>query len=241
MVGVREGEILSILEVSHLSKVYSRGSVGIPALSDISFEVARGEFISIVGRSGSGKSTLLNLIGGLDTPTSGCIVFEGEDLGQMRRSRLAEHRRFSVGMVFQSFNLIPHRSAQDNVSLALTFGDVPRSDRKPRAAELLSFVGLEHRLDHKPGELSGGEAQRVAIARALANNPTMLLLDEPTGNLDSTTAQEIIGLVSELNRDRGLTVLMVTHEQDIAQVVSRRIIQLLDGKIMKDSSDRGVQ
>jgi putative ABC transport system ATP-binding protein len=227
---------LTILEISHLSKVYSKGEVRIPALRDVSFDVNQGEFVSIVGRSGSGKSTLLNLIGGLDTATSGCVLFKGTDLTRMNRSDLARHRRFSVGMVFQSFNLISHRSALENVSLALSFGGVPRADRKEKATQLLSGVGLSHRLEHKPAELSGGEAQRVAIARALANNPTVLLMDEPTGNLDSATSEEIIGLIRQLNQDQRLTVLMVTHEQDIAEVVSHKVIHLMDGRVTRQSS-----
>jgi putative ABC transport system ATP-binding protein len=211
------------------------GSIEIRALRDVSFDVGKGEFVAIVGRSGSGKSTLLNLVGGLDSASAGSIVFDGRDLAQMKRSELARHRRFSVGMVFQSFNLIPHRTAVENVMLALTFGRVPRAERRPRAEDLLTRVGLANRLTHKPGELSGGEAQRVAIARALANSPMMLLLDEPTGNLDSTTAAEIVELVRLLNRDQGITVLMVTHEQDIAEAVSDKIIRLLDGKIMSQS------
>ncbi len=229
---------MTILRTSNLSKIYSKGSVEIPALRDVSFEVKRGDFISIVGKSGSGKSTLLNLIGGLDTATSGTIFFEEKDLTRMSRSELALHRRFSVGMVFQSFNLIPYRSALDNVTLALTFGRVPRQERKQRAGQLLSSVGLGHRLKHVPGELSGGEAQRVAIARALANNPSVLLADEPTGNLDSSTSSEIVGLLQQLNRHNGLTVLMVTHEQDSAKAVSHQVIQLLDGKVFDQSERR---
>ncbi len=217
-----------------------KGQVEIPALRDISFDVEDGEFVSIVGRSGSGKSTLLNLVGGLDTPTAGQIVFKDRDLAGMKRSGLALHRRKSVGMVFQSFNLVPHRTALENVVLALTFGGVPRRERKPMASGLLSRVGLSHRLDHRPAELSGGEAQRVAIARALANSPEMLLLDEPTGNLDTLTAGEIIDLVQGLNRDRGLTALMVTHEKDTAEAVSNRVIRLLDGRIAESSGRRRV-
>jgi putative ABC transport system ATP-binding protein len=222
---------LNLLAVSELSKTYRKGDVEISALRDVSFEAAAGEFISIVGRSGSGKSTLLNLIGGLDTATSGHVLFRGNDLTTMKRSELARHRRVSVGMVFQSFNLVLHRSALENVVLALTFGGVPRNERRARAAELLSRVGLEHRIDHRPGELSGGEAQRVAIARAIANSPEALLLDEPTGNLDTTTSQDIISLIQALNRERGLTVLMVTHEQDIADAVSSKIVRLVDGRV----------
>ena len=193
-----------MLRISNLSKTYKKGNIPIPALRDVSLEVIQGEFVSIVGRSGSG----------------------------MKRFDLAQHRRFAVGMVFQSFNLIPYRSALDNVVLALTFGVIPRPKRKFIAEGLLSQVGLEHRLHHKPSELSGGEAQRVAIARALANNPAVLLADEPTGNLDSLTSEEIIGLIRNLNRDHGLTVLMVTHEQETAKSVSHKVIHLLDGKIV---------
>lgn len=221
-----------MLKILNLSKTYKKGNIPIPALWDVSMEVTQGEFVSIVGRSGSGKSTLLNLIGGLDTATSGKILFKDKNLTQMKRSDLAQHRRFSVGMVFQSFNLIPYRTALENVTLALTFGCIPRHKRKSIAERLLSQVGLEHRLHHKPSELSGGEAQRVAIARALANNPAVLLADEPTGNLDSLTAGEIIGLIQNLNRDHGLTVLMITHEQEIAEAVSHKVIHLLDGKII---------
>lgn len=230
---------MSLLEVSRLTKAYKKGDLQIPALSEVSFDVARGDFVSIVGRSGSGKSTLLNLIGGLDTATSGSILFEDKDLSTMKRSDLARHRRLSVGMVFQSFNLIHYRSAIENVSLALTFGREPRNGRKRKAAELLSSVGLEHRLDHKPAELSGGEAQRVAVARALANNPKLLLADEPTGNLDSSTSKEIVDLLTDLNRSQGLTVVMVTHEQDTADAVSDKVIRLLDGKVESETSRGG--
>jgi putative ABC transport system ATP-binding protein len=224
---------LSFIEVSNLRKIYHRGAVRIPALRGVSFQVGEGEFISVVGRSGSGKSTLLNLLGGLDTATSGSIVFGGIDIGRMERSMLAEHRRHIVGMVFQSFNLISHRTALENVVLALTFGKVPRAARRTRAAGLLSRVGLAERLDHKPFELSGGEAQRVALARALANDPKVLLLDEPTGNLDSATAGEIMELVLNLNKDRELTVIMVTHERQMAGEVSDRVIELLDGRVLE--------
>jgi len=222
---------VQLVEIRDVSKFYERGKLKVKALEGVSFDVAQGDFVSIVGRSGSGKSTLLNLVGGLDRATSGCIAFAGKDLTEMSRSELALHRRFSVGMVFQSFNLIPHRTALENVILALTFGRVPRRERKAKAESLLSLVGLEHRMDHKPAELSGGEAQRVAIARALANGPVALLLDEPTGNLDSTTSQEIMGIIERLNSESGITVLMVTHEQDIARTFSDRIVHLKDGRV----------
>jgi len=229
--------IVALLEVSQLSKTYYKGNIEIHALRDVSFEVNQGEFVSIVGRSGSGKSTLLNLIGGLDTATSGKILFNGNDLTGINRREMALHRRYSVGMVFQSFNLIPDRSALENVILALTFGGVPRSERKEQALQLLSRVGLNHRLDHTPSELSGGEAQRVAIARALANNPAMLLPDEPTGNLDSTTAQDIVDLLQDLNRSQGVTIVMVTHERDIATSVSHSIIHMHDGAIARRNGE----
>ena len=231
---MRDGASM-ILNVKDLSKTYTKGDIEIPALRDISFDVGEGEFVSIVGRSGSGKSTLLNLIGGLDTPTSGQILFRNADLAAMKRPDLAGHRRRSVGMVFQSFNLIPHRTALENVVLALTFGGGPRRERKNLASGILQDVGLGDRLDHKPAELSGGEAQRVAIARALANKPAMLLLDEPTGNLDTATAGEIMGIICGLNREQGLTVLLVTHEEDVARSASDTVIRLLDGQIVDRS------
>jgi putative ABC transport system ATP-binding protein len=194
--------------------------------------VAEGKYISIVGKSGSGKSTLLNLVGGLDKPSSGKIHFNGHDLSGMSRYELAMHRRFSVGMVFQSFNLIPSRTALENIILPLTFSGVPRKKRADRARELLEKVGLGHRTTHLPSELSGGEAQRVAIARALANDPHMILADEPTGNLDSSTSKEIVDLLVGLNRKQGMTILMVTHDRETATEISDKIINLKDGKIV---------
>ena len=226
----------TIVETHELEKTYRKGTVPIPVLRGVTLGVSEGEYVSIVGRSGSGKSTLLNLIGGLDTATSGRIVVRGDDLTEMSRLGLARHRRTTVGMVFQSFNLIQSRTAIENVTLALAFGNHPRGDRHRRAAELLDSVGLGHRLSHTPGELSGGEAQRVAIARALANDPSILLADEPTGNLDSKTSEEVVALLDSLNRNRGLTVIMVTHEEAIARSVSDRILRLLDGRIVDEES-----
>ena len=221
-----------ILYINKLSKIYQKGAVEIPAVRDVSFEVPRGSYLSIVGKSGSGKSTLLNLVGGLDSPTSGTIHFNGKDLGKMSRYQLALHRRLGVGMIFQSFNLLPRRTALENIILPLTFAGVPRRRRKPRAKKLLEQVGLGERIDHFSTELSGGEAQRVAIARALANEPEMILADEPTGNLDSSTAGEIIDLLVSLNKDKGLTILMVTHDKETADAVSDSIITLKDGSII---------
>ena len=221
-----------------LCKTYQKGTVSIPVLQGVSLEIAKGEYVSVVGRSGSGKSTLLNLLGGLDTATSGRIVVGDSDVTSMSRQDLAVHRRSTVGMIFQSFNLIPSRTALENITLALAFGNYPRSDRRRRASELLSSVGLEHRLSHTPGELSGGEAQRVAIARALANAPDVLLADEPTGNLDSRTAEEIVGLLVALNGERGLTVVMVSHDEAAAREVSHRVFRLLDGRVIDELSGR---
>ncbi len=223
---------IPLIRVSRLTKSYFKGEVEIPALRDVTFEVNPGEIFSIVGKSGSGKSTLLNLIGGLDHATSGEIIFKERKMSRMKRSELAMHRRFSVGMIFQSFNLISSRTALENVSLALTFGGVPRRQRKQHSIELLEQVGLGARLTHKPSELSGGEAQRVAIARALANNPTVLLADEPTGNLDSVTSEEIVDLLLTLNKENSITVLLVTHDQETAEKVSKTVIRLKDGAIV---------
>jgi putative ABC transport system ATP-binding protein len=195
--------------------------------------VSSGQFVGIVGKSGSGKSTLLNLIGGLDRPTNGQIIINDRDLAEMSRYDLALHRRFSVGMIFQSFNLITSLSALDNVILPLIFSGTNRKKRKARGKDILVQVGLERRSDHYPGELSGGEAQRVAIARALINDPCIILADEPTGNLDSQTSEEIINLLVDLNKNKGLTVLMVTHDQEIAGRISDKVLRLKDGMIVE--------
>jgi putative ABC transport system ATP-binding protein len=221
-----------ILSVSGLSRIYRKGKIEIPALRDVSFSVPQASYLSIVGKSGSGKSTLLNLVGGLDRPTSGRIEVNAQEIAGMSRYKLALHRRFTVGMIFQSFNLIPNRTALDNIVLPLVFAGVPARSRKDRAKELLDRVGLSARTSHLPSELSGGEAQRVAIARAMANEPQIILADEPTGNLDSSTSEEIVDLLVSLNRDRGLTIMMVTHDRETAEAVSDRIITLKDGEII---------
>ena len=208
--------------------------MAINAIDKVSLDVEKGEMVSIVGRSGSGKSTLLNLIGGLDTASEGQIIFDGKKISDWSRNELAYHRRFNVGMIFQSFNLIFTRNALDNVTLALTFGGYPKNRRRTRATELLQKVGLSERLYHKPDELSGGETQRVAIARALANDPEIILADEPTGNLDSSTAEEIIDLLVKLNKEQNKTILLVTHDNQTAEEVSDRVILLLDGKIIEN-------
>ena len=236
----RLGGILDpFIRTEELTKTYQKGSVPIPVLRGVSLDVRQGEFVSIVGRSGSGKSTLLNLLGGLDTATSGRIVIGDSEVTAMGRHELARHRRYRVGMIFQSFNLIPSRTALENITLALAFGGHRRRDRASRAEELLESVGLAHRTTHTPGELSGGEAQRVAIARALANKPEVLLADEPTGNLDSRTAAEIVERLARLNREGGLTVVMVTHDEDSARSVSHRLFRLLDGLVVDEITSGG--
>lgn len=210
-------------------KSYTRGAQDLPVLRGLSFDIHAGEFLSIVGRSGSGKSTLLNLLGGLDTLSEGSICVHDKELSLMSRRELALHRRFTVGMVFQSFNLLPNRNAIENVCMPMAFAGRPRNERKRRARDLLEQVGLDERTDHRPDELSGGEAQRVAIARALANDPEILLADEPTGNLDSKTGEDVMSHIRCLN-ERGRTVLLVTHDPQMASFANRAV-RLVDGRL----------
>ncbi len=224
---------MAFIQTNKLSRTFRKGKLEITALKEATCEIEQGDFVSIVGKAGSGKSTLLNLIGGLDRASSGSIIFDGNDLHILNKSQMANHRRFSVGMIFQSFNLIQSRNALENVELALTFGGLARGKRKSRATELLTKVGLENRQTHVPDELSGGETQRVAIARALANKPKVLLADEPTGNLDSETSQEIIDLLIDLNKNQGITIIMVTHDLETAEKVSNLILKLKDGEIIE--------
>ncbi|HMF58598.1 MAG TPA: ABC transporter ATP-binding protein [Pyrinomonadaceae bacterium] len=209
------------------------GSTTVTAVDKASVAVEEGEFVAIQGTSGSGKSTLLNLLGGLDRPTSGEVLFEGNSLAPFTKREMAQYRRRAVGMIFQNFNLIPTMSAAENVNLALAFGGVRGEDRARRAQELLEKVGLGDRLTHRPSELSGGEQQRVAIARALANNPRVLLADEPTGNLDSTRAHELLSLLREMVGRERLTVIMVTHDHELASGFANRIIFMKDGKVIE--------
>ncbi len=220
-----------LIDIRQISKIYSLGKVEVKALSDVSFTMRQGEFLSIVGKSGSGKSTVLNLMAGLDRVSSGTILFDQRPLHSLNRNEMALHRRFSVGMIFQSFNLIAHRNAIENVELALMFGGAGRQERIARAKELIEQVGLTDRMRHRPNELSGGETQRVAIARALANRPRVLLADEPTGNLDSETSTEIMELLKRLNTQQGLSVVLVTHDLETAENVSDSIITLKDGRV----------
>jgi putative ABC transport system ATP-binding protein len=223
-----------IIVMNEIRKVYDTGKVKVEALKGVSFTVKKGEFVAIVGPSGSGKSTLMNLLGCLDTPTSGTYELGGERVAGLSRDALADVRNRRVGFVFQNFNLLPQISAQENVEMPMLFGGISPKARHARAAELLSKVGLGDRLDHKPTELSGGQMQRVAVARALAMTPDMLLADEPTGNLDSTSGGDIMGLFTEL-WSAGGTVIVITHDMSLARRASR-VIEVHDGRILKDSA-----
>ncbi len=226
------------LETRGLTKVYTMGEVRVKALNQVSFAMPRGCFLGITGSSGSGKSTLLNLFGGLDTPTSGTIEFQGRMISGMKKDELALFRRQDVGMIFQSFNLIPSFTALENVALPLLFAGVEKKQRKQTASEVLDRVGLSGRRNHRPGELSGGEQQRVAIARALVNQPQILLADEPTGNLDSRTSEEIVRILVDLNQTHSLTVLMVSHEERLVRKYSDRLIHLRDGEVFNQERIR---
>jgi putative ABC transport system ATP-binding protein len=210
------------------------GETLIRAVDGVSLEVLAGEFVALLGSSGSGKSSMLNLIAGLDRPTSGNVVVHGRDLAELSREELAKYRLHIVGMVFQSFNLIPSMTLAENVELPLRFAEVERSRRDVLAQEAMERVGLQARMHHRPSELSGGEQQRAALARALINRPQLLLADEPTGNLDSRTGTEIMNLIQSFNRDLGMTVLMVTHERALAERYAQRMIFLADGKLIDD-------
>ena len=227
-------ETSSAIVTDEVCRHYTMGESLIRAVDGISIGVPTGEFVALLGTSGSGKSSLLNLIAGLDRPTSGAVIVEGKDLAALSRAELAQHRLRTVGMVFQSFNLIPSMTVIENVELPLRFAEVDRSRRDSLAREALERVGLSRRLDHRPTELSGGEQQRTALARALINRPKLLLADEPTGNLDSRTGTEIMNLIREFNESLGMTVVMVTHERALAERYAQRLIFLADGKLVDD-------
>jgi putative ABC transport system ATP-binding protein len=224
------------IDARALAKHYMMGASLVRALDGVSLSLEAGEFAGLLGTSGSGKSTLLNLIAGLDRPSAGSLSVFGREIGAMSRPELSIHRRTNVGMIFQSFNLIPTMTAIENVALPMMFAGVAPSEREARARSLLEQVGLGGRQTHRPKELSGGEQQRVSIARALANDPRILLADEPTGNLDSRTAQEILALLQGLNESTGKTVLLVTHDAALAARFVRRIVTLLDGRVMAESA-----
>ena len=221
-----------LIDIRDITKVYVMGEEKVQALAGVSLGVERGEYVAIMGPSGSGKSTLMNLIGCLDTPTAGSYILNGKEVARMTDDELAAIRNQEIGFVFQTFNLLPRTSALQQVELPLVYGGLSRKDRRERAVQSLTSVGLQDRMNHQPNEMSGGQRQRVAIARALINNPSILLADEPTGNLDSQTGAEIMALFDELN-SRGNTIVLVTHEEDIA-AHARRIVRLRDGKIRDD-------
>ena len=222
----------TIVQTVNLKKTYMLGKIPVEALRGVNLQVESGEFIAILGPSGSGKSTLLNLIGALDKPTEGKMVIEDVDISTLSDNQLADLRR-RIGFVFQFFNLIPRFTARENVELPMAIAGLSKAERRKRTEDLLETVGLTDRMNHKPTELSGGEQQRVAIARALANNPKFLLMDEPTGNIDSKTASEIIDLTKRLNEEKAVTIVMVTHDQRLAGQ-SKRIVQMFDGLIVQE-------
>ncbi|MBN1397447.1 MAG: ABC transporter ATP-binding protein [Bacteroidetes bacterium] len=222
----------TLIHIEHLTKVYKLGEIDVHALRGISAEVSRGEFAAIMGASGSGKSTFMNILGCLDIPTKGSYLLEGIDVGKLSRDELAMIRNKKIGFVFQGFNLISRTSALENVELPLFYSDTNTRTRKEKAIEALEKVGLGDRIHHFPNQLSGGQQQRVAIARSLVNNPSIILADEPTGNLDSRTSVEVMGIFQELNNN-GITIILVTHEPDIADFAKRHIV-FRDGKIKSD-------
>ena len=219
----------ALIVLENIRKSYRLGGVDIHALDGVDLSIHQNEFVALMGPSGSGKSTLMNVLGCLDSPTSGKYALNGKDVGSMRDRQLSEIRNTEIGFVFQSFNLLPRMSSLDNVALPLVYAGISSKQRRARAQEMLELVGLGDRLKNKPNQLSGGQRQRVAIARALANQPSLVLADEPTGNLDSTTAQEIMEMLTKVN-DQGNTIVVVTHEREIAEY-AQRIIHLKDGRI----------
>jgi putative ABC transport system ATP-binding protein len=221
-----------VIEIQDIVKNYQIGTVIVRALRTVSVDIKRNEYVAIMGPSGSGKSTLMNLLGCLDTPTSGRYILNGTDVSKMADDYLAEIRNKEIGFVFQTFNLLPRYTALENVTLPLIYAGIPKVEREAQAIETLRQVGLADRMTHKPNELSGGQRQRVAIARALVNNPSIILADEPTGNLDSKTAIDIMGLLDTIHQN-GNTVIVVTHEEDIARH-AERIVRLFDGEISQD-------
>jgi putative ABC transport system ATP-binding protein len=227
-----------IIETKHIRKVYQMGAETVEALKDVSIKINRGEYVAFMGPSGSGKSTFMNIIGCLDTPTAGQYILNNQDVSNMTESELAIVRNKEIGFVFQTFNLLPRASALENVALPLIYAGYNKSERDRMAQKALDDVGLGGRVNHKPNEMSGGQRQRVAIARALVNNPSIILADEPTGNLDTKTSYEIMSLFQELH-DAGNTIIMVTHEDDIAHY-SHRIVRLRDGLVEKDELNKEI-
>jgi putative ABC transport system ATP-binding protein len=228
----------SFVETEGLTKVYSSGKINVTALEGVNLSVEEGKFLGVTGPSGSGKSTLMNLLGGLDTPSSGSIKVESKLISKLDKDELALYRRYQVGMIFQTFNIISSYTAIENVAFPMLFSGVPKKERNSRATEMLNKVGLINRKDHRPSELSGGEQQRVAIARALVNQPKILLADEPTGNLDTSTSRQIIQTLVELNKSHGLTIIMISHEQSMLREFADDVISLCDGKVVEQEEIR---
>ncbi|MGD2142262.1 MAG: ABC transporter ATP-binding protein [Candidatus Bathyarchaeota archaeon] len=226
---------MKVIEAVDLVKEYPQGENVLKVLKGLSLEIEEGEFMAIMGPSGSGKSTLLNMLGALDKPTSGKVYIKGTDISTLNDNQLADLRNRELGFVFQFFNLIPRMNALSNVELPMAIAGIPHKERRERAQKLLELVGLGERTDHKPSELSGGEQQRVAIARGLVNDPTVLLCDEVTGNLDSKTGFEVMQLLLSLNKEQGKTFVIITHDPNVAQM-AQRLVQLHDGKIIGEKS-----
>ena len=224
---------MSVIDLQGIEKIYDTGAVRVHALRNVNLAVDRGEFVAIMGTSGSGKSTLMNILGCLDRPTSGRYLLEGVDVSQLNKDQRADVRNRRLGFVFQGFNLLRRTTALENVELPLIYAGVPAAERARRSRVALSIVGLAHREDNHPSQLSGGQQQRVAIARALVNNPSMLLADEPTGNLDTRTSLDVRGVFQRLNRESGITIVLVTHEPDIASFASR-VVTVRDGRVVSD-------
>jgi putative ABC transport system ATP-binding protein len=229
----------TMIQVNELNKTYRMGDVSVPALRSVSFKIERGEFVAIMGKSGSGKSTLMNMLGCLDTPTSGTYALDGNEVSQLDDNQLSAMRAQKLGFVFQQYNLLPRQTALRNVELPLIYRGISVAERHRRAKAALQVVGMDDRIEHRPNELSGGQQQRVAIARALAGSPSMILADEPTGALDTATSVEIMGILQRLNRQQGLTVVLVTHEADIA-AFARRVLTMRDGIIVGDRAQTPV-
>ena len=226
---------MSIISISHISKIYKTEALETVALSDISFEVKKGEFVAIMGPSGSGKSTLMHILGALDLPTSGKYILDGENVENLTDDELADIRNRKIGFIFQAFNLLPRTTTMKNVMLPMMYAGIPKEERFARAKKYLEMVGLGNRLEHTSNQISGGQQQRVAIARALAMNPSILLADEPTGNIASVQAEEIMAIFQKLNNE-GHTIVMITHEPDIAQH-AKRVLHIRDGKLSHDSTN----
>lgn len=227
---------MDFIAANALTKVYGTGPTAVSALEAATFAVPAGQRLAVLGKSGSGKSTMLNLLGGLDRPSNGSLVVAGDDLAKFTRRQLADYRLARVGFVFQSFHLIPSQSVIQNVELPLMLAGVSPGERHRRAAETLDLVGMTYRLHHRTTDLSGGERQRTAIARALVNRPQLLLADEPTGNLDSATATVVMELIQQLVRERGMTMILVTHDEELAKRTTDRILRMADGKVISDST-----